>query len=267
MCYGGMHSTMKRPASAFLAILLIIHGSVLAQSFSSGALVDLNTLIVQQVKRMPSGGNYAANRLALIRLQSVAGVEKGKFFMIPDAPYPSFCSGATYLVFVRTLEDLRRRGKIKLDFDTLSALVIRGQRDGEGIWGRWNANGPGTARLFYELGLGRNFTSFEQARPGDFMKILWTDEIGKLERGHSVIYMGCHMEDDIEMVRYWSSNQPGGYGFKDVPRSEIKHAIFSRLEAPQKLARISRVPEIDPYLAGLLQERSSLNEVRKKCGL
>jgi hypothetical protein len=35
--------------------------------------------------------------------------------------------------------------------------MIRGQRDGEGIWGRWNANGPGTARLFHEMNLGENF--------------------------------------------------------------------------------------------------------------
>jgi hypothetical protein len=62
--------------------------------------------------------------------------------------------------------------------------------DGESLWGRWNANGPGTARLFYELGLGRNFTSFSAARPGDFLKIFWTDAVGKNENGHSVIFLG-----------------------------------------------------------------------------
>jgi hypothetical protein len=69
-------------------------------------------------------------------------------------------------------------------------LLIRGQGDGVGIWGRWNANGPGTARLFEELHLGKNFTSFEEARPGDFMKIFWNDNIGGTESGHSVIYLG-----------------------------------------------------------------------------
>jgi hypothetical protein len=34
-------------------------------------------------------------------------------------------------------------------------IISSSQRDGAGIWGRWNANGPGTARLFYELGLGQ----------------------------------------------------------------------------------------------------------------
>src|SRR5256885_5765061 len=57
------------------------------------------------------------------------------------------------------------------DYDTLDELMIRdGQRDGEGIWGRWNANGPGTARLFQELGIGRNFVDVSQAQPGEDRK-------------------------------------------------------------------------------------------------
>ena len=48
---------------------------------------------------------------------------------------------------------------------TLTSLLIAHQRDGQGVWGRWNANGPGTARLFTELRLGRNFTDFAEARP------------------------------------------------------------------------------------------------------
>ena len=53
---------------------------------------------------------------------------------------------------MKMIEALRARGSLQLDYDTLDALMIRNQRDGEGIWGRWNANGPGTARLFHELG-------------------------------------------------------------------------------------------------------------------
>ena len=85
---------------------------------------------------------------------------------------------------------MRERGDLRLNDETLDQLMIRGQRDGAGIWGRWNANGPGTARLFYELGLGRNFDDFEAAQPGDFMKIFWSEEVGRAEHGHSVIYLG-----------------------------------------------------------------------------
>jgi hypothetical protein len=228
---------------------------------------NLNELILEQVRKMPRGGRYSTSHVATIKLQSVAHFESGKFLVIPTAPYPSFCSGATYLVFVKTLETLRERGKLQLDFATLNQLVIRDQHDGEGVWGRWNANGPGTARLFYELGLGRNFTDFAQARPGDFMKIFWNKNVGRRESGHSVIFLGLVAHPDGEYVRFWSSNLPGGYGEKEVPRAKVAAAIFSRLMNPENLSRIHGVPATDAYLASLLRKKSSLAEATKKCGI
>lgn len=231
------------------------------------AAENLNGLVLEQVRNMPSGGKYSVSRYAKIKLQSAAHFESGKLFIIPKAPYPSFCSGATYLVFIRTIEALRTRGQLQLDFATLNQLIIRDQRDGEGVWGRWNANGPGTARLFHELGLGRNFDDFAQARPGDFMKIFWSKKVGRSESGHSVIYLGSENRGGMEYVRYWSSNVPAGYGEKEVPRSKIAYAIFSRLQTPANLARINNAPETDKYLASLLRKKSSFAEATRKCGL
>jgi hypothetical protein len=228
---------------------------------------DYNSLILDQIKQMPSGGHYSVSRFAKIRLQSAAHFESGKFFILPTAPFPSFCSGATYLVFIRTLETLRARGQLHLDFATLEQLIIRDQHDGEGIWGRWNANGPGTARLFHELDLGRNFTDFAQARPGDFMKIFWNKNVGRRESGHSVIFLGTVNRADGQHVRFWSSNIPRGYGEKEVPRSKIANAIFSRLETPANLTRIYDAPSVDTYLASLLRKQSSFAEATQKCGL
>src|SRR5438045_1511436 len=189
----------------------------------------LNSLILEQIQKMPTGGKYSVSHFAKIKLQSAAHFESGKFFVIPTAPYPSFCSGATYIVFVKTIEALRERGELHLDFATLNQLVIRDQHDGEGIWGRWNANGPGTARLFYEIGLGHNFTDFAQAKPGDFMKIFWSNSVGRRESGHSVIFLGLTDHADGQYVRFWSSNVPGGYGENEVPRGKVAAAIFARL--------------------------------------
>src|SRR6266404_5704085 len=180
---------------------------------------SLNSLILEQVQKMPSGGKYSVSHFAKIKLESAAHFESGKFFVIPTAPYPSFCSGATYIVFIKTIEALRDSGQLKLDFATLNQLVIRDQHDGEGIWGRWNANGPGTARLFHELDLGRNFANFDQAQPGDFMKIFWSREVGRKEHGHSAIYLGKETRLGVEYVRFWSSNVGVGYSEKEVPRS------------------------------------------------
>jgi len=249
----------------FLACSLA--GGVLALTLASSPGENLNSLILEQVKRMPSGGKYSVSHYAKIKLQSAAHFESGKLFAIPKAPYPSFCSGATYLVFLRTIEALRERGQLQLDFATLNQLVIRDQHDGEGIWGRWNANGPGTARLFHELKLGRNFDDFAQAQPGDFMKIFWSKSVGRTESGHSVIFLGTENKGGIEYVRYWSSNVPAGYGEKEVPRSKIAAAIFSRLENPANLTRIHDSPATDSYLASLLRKKSSFAEATRKCGM
>jgi len=242
-------------------LLLFLLGSSVA------AAEDYNELVLQQVRGMPLGGKYSVNHVATIRLQSAAHFESGKFFVLPSAASPSFCSGATYLVFIRTIEELRAGGRLQLDYATLDQLMIRNQRDGEGIWGRWNANGPGTARLFHELGLGRNFDNFAEARPGDFMKIFWSRSVGKSESGHSVIYLGTENRPDGEYVRFWSSNVPSGYGEKSVPRSKIAYAIFSRLEEPANFVRINSVPEIDSYLSSLLRKQSNFAEATRMCGI
>ncbi len=228
---------------------------------------DYNAAVLEQVNKMPRGGNYSTSRVAKIRLERSAHFESGKFFFLPSAASPSFCSGATYLVFIRAIESLRERGQIQLDYATLNQLIIRDQRDGEGIWGRWNANGPGTARLFHELGLGRNFTDFAQAKPGDFMKIFWNNNVGRRESGHSVIFLGTEDRFGEEYVRYWSSNVGVGYGEKSVPRKKIAYAIFSRLQTPANLTRINSAPFVDGYLASLLRKSSSFSEAGAKCGL
>jgi hypothetical protein len=247
----------------FFIVLLFAVRMPTATAFAGG----INRIILDQIRQMPVGGAYDSTIFATIRLQSAAHFESGKFFILPDAASPSYCSGATYLVFLKTIEYMRHIGLLKLDYSSLMSLMIRDQqKDGEGVWGRWNANGPGTARLFYELGLGKNFTDFAKAQPGDFMKIFWSNEVGKYEHGHSVIYLGREMREGVECVRYWSSNNPSGYGEKSVPRSSIAHVIFSRLQAPENLSRAVRLSFSDEYLAGLQLRRSSFAEARVKCG-
>jgi hypothetical protein len=226
-----------------------------------------NDLILEQIRQMPEGKGYSASRFATIRLQKAAHYETGKFFILPDNASPSYCSGATYLVFMKTIEALRDKESLNLDHPTLESLMIRGQRDGEGIWGRWNANGPGTARLFHEMGLGQNFDDFAKAQPGDFMKIFWSPEVGRAEHGHSVIYLGMEKKAGLDHVKFWSSNIPNGYGEKSVPRARIVHAIFSRLDSPENLGRVLKVPAVDKYLSSLLSVRSSYAEAKAKCGM
>jgi hypothetical protein len=241
---------------------------ILLMAFALAARADnFNDVVLQQVRSMPQGGSYATTSRAHEALIAAARIDAGGVRIQADRAVPSFCSGATYLVFLKTLGELQRRGLLEIDRAGWAALLPLKLADGEGAWGRWNANGPGTPRLFFELGLGKNFSSFEDARPGDFLKIFWTDAVGKSERGHSVVFLGLETKDGVEYVRFWSSNKPGGYGEKSVPRSKIARAIFSRLERPEKISRMAELPRRDPYLAGLLTKHSSFAEAGRMCGI
>ena len=191
---------------------------------------DFNQLVLNSIKKMPKGGGYSVSRSAAVALSnSMRYSESGKFTVKSKYARPSYCSGATYLVFLYTLKEVEKRTEFRLHPSASVALYANQQKDGVGVWGRWNANGPGTSRFFTETKIGRNFESYRDARPGDFMKIFWTDEIGRKEFGHSVIYLGRYMKKGETMVKFWSSNKPGGYGEKSVPMSKIKWAVFSRI--------------------------------------
>ena len=226
---------------------------------------DYNDFVLEQVREMPKGGRYSVSHFAKIRLQSSAHFESGKFFIVPAGP--SFCSGATYLVFIRTIEALRERDQLSLDYGTLERLIIRDQRDGEGVWGRWNANGPGTARLFHELRLGRNFDNIDQAKPGDFMKIFWSRQVGRNEHGHSTIFLGMENRPDGQYVfvtgraiflrvtarRACHEAKSHTHSFRVSKRRPIWRELLARL-------RLTR-------MHSLLRSRSSISEAVSKCGL
>ncbi|MGA7214305.1 MAG: hypothetical protein WBX20_08875 [Terrimicrobiaceae bacterium] len=239
----------------------------------SSAFADLNDVVLQQIRAMPNGGGYATTLAAHAALASSVDVADSVRIR-PEHAMPGYCSGATYLVFLKTLQALQDKGTISLSPKTWNALVPRLRPDGEdtlpdgeSVWGRWNANGPGTARLFHELGLGRNFTNFSAARPGDFLKIFWTDAVGKKENGHSVVFLGLETVDGVERVRFWSSNRPGGFGESSVLRGKIARAIFSRLEHPEKISGWAQLPETDAYLASLLATESTFLEAMKMSGI
>jgi hypothetical protein len=226
-----------------------------------------NDAIIEAIGSMPLGGGYGTGVDARDALMAAVAWEEGKPALRPAKAQPSFCSGGTYLVFLIALAREQRAGRVSLSPEAWRAMIVEGQADGAGVWGRWNANGPGTARLFEETGAGRNFGDIREARRGDFMKIFWNESIGAKERGHSVIFLGVEVEKGEEKVSFWSSNQPGGYGNKQVPRSKIKRMLFSRLEHPERLEEVVKLPERDAFLAGLEEKNVSPAEAAQAVGL
>jgi hypothetical protein len=226
---------------------------------------DANRSILGLLPSMPSGGGSEASTKSLRDLQRATQVRENKLKIKPWAAKTTYSSGATYLVFLQALQS--RLPPSAMSGSLAEALTVKGQPDGVGVWGRWNANGPGIACLFYELRLGPNFTSFEDAQAGDFMKVFFVDAVGRRERSLSMIYLGREQRNGVEMVRIWSSMKPFGYGEAVIPRSRISFAIFSRLENPANIARAPSLPLKNSYLASLLTTDSSKEEAMANSGV
>ncbi len=219
-------------------------------NLAAGDGPGFNSRILAAVRTLPSGGGYDGSDATKNLLAGACELTSGTIRVNANHAKPSFCSGATYLALIEALG----RGSEAL-------LPKIDQQDGHGVFGRWNSNGPGCAKLVADLGAGKNFTSWDEAQPGDFLKIWWTDPIGGRERGHHVVYLG----HDAESVRFWSSNQPGGYGTKTVPRSDCRRVLFTRITQPDRFAAAKSLPAVDPWLARMLREDFTWAEVVAKC--
>lgn len=247
----------------FLALAAILPSCAQVEVQHAANAPVLNQHILAAMQSMPSGGGYEASQKAVDRLAANVTYKDGAIHQNLKAAGASFCSGATYMVFLKVVGHLHKSPPLALSEKTHARYANIGVKDGEEIFGRWNANGPGTAKLFADLKCGVNFTSYAHALPGDFMKIWWTDAIGGKERGHLVIYLGS----TGDQIHYWSSNQPNGYGRKSVSKSKIKHVLFSRFTNAVRLKKASALTPRDQFLADMLRKDFTWADVAKRCNV
>lgn len=229
--------------------------------------IPQNEPVIRAVEKMPKRGGYSTGSHASYSLSKAIKVYSTGLKVSPHKAKPSYCSGATYLALLEMVEVAQQRGDFQLSEAEALALLVYGQADGVGVWGRWNANGPGAAKLVHDLGMGINFESYSKAQPGDFMKIFWTDEIGKREFGHLVVYLGSYQQGGIDYVRFWSSNKPAGYGVKSVPKEAVKWAIFTRITNLRKIKAVDSLAYEDHFLSSMLTHSYSRSQVRSRCGI
>lgn len=219
--------------------------------------------------KLGKGGGYACTGKALGNfIQAFSWNEKKGLQLQPGKARPSFCSSAVYGTLLLALDLWNSgRGENGLDGNAWQALAPRKAPDGAGAWGCANANGPGLAVLIHKLGAGYSFTEWEKAQSGDIMKLWWTEAIGARERGHLTIYLS-QTEDSLT---FWSSNQSNpegkpGYGTKNVPKSTVKHVLFTRITRPEAFANAPSVGT-DPWLGSLLKKTVNMEETLRRCGL
>lgn len=246
--------TRMKSLLVFLPLLLF---ACSAPSQDTTSATPFNQLTLQAIRKMPTGGGYSGSDATKNKLTLASRATPEGLTFSPQSAQPSFCSGATYLVFLKTYQ-----ASLKISPPLAKLLIVTpDQQDGHGAFGRWNANGPGCAKFVADLGCGINFTSWEKAQPGDFLKIWWTRKIGGQERGHHVIYLG----HDTQNVRFWSSNQPHGYGEKTIPISTCSRVLFTRITTPNRISRATQLPPKDPWLERMLKDDFTWQEVAAKC--
>ena len=235
---------------------------------STSAENAFNDYVLKAVEEMPRGGGYSVEDAAMERLFGSVRVGDGGVVVDARAAQPSFCSSATYLVLLRALW-LWGSAKGSTAAEAVwKEWVPRKLADGVGVWGRWNANGPGAAVLLRETGMGVSFIQKERALPGDFLKIFWNEKFGSLERGHLVVFLG--LNEDAEghsQVVFWSSNQGTGYGVKAVDSRRIARMVFSRVTDPQRMAAVAKLSAKNGFLTEIAKRGASEREVAGQLGL
>jgi hypothetical protein len=275
-------SRMNLRGSSILCCLLACSSHLLAG--------DYNSLVLEKIASMPRAGTYAKYRKDLPEkdrfgdlYSTVTSLDRaikvglnGALKVSPEAAANySFCSSATYLLFCDVISELQKEGLVAADRSLSKELaevgdceeVIHGKLDGVGIFGHWNADGPGTAVLFARLDLGSNYSGLSHAKPGDFLKIFWNDSIGKGERGHLVVYLGTNETGDS--IQVWSSNMENedgsaGYGTMWIETGRIKRSVLSRLERPENLMKwlaFSAGEKTSEYLVRIRQTGSTGEEM------
>ena len=221
--------------------------------------------------QMPKGGGYSATPDTVNALvgNAVKWDKKNKKLLInPDKAQPSFCSGACYLVLLKALQRWQTTTGKQLSAKAWKSFdIYLDQKDGHGVWGRANANGPGFAKLIADTGTGINFTNYKDARPGDFLKIFWTDAIGRKERGHLVVYLGSEKKNGSTLLHYWSANKPTGYSTKSCDIKQAKHLIFTRITHPERFDKVTKLPDIDSLLEDMQMRDFSFSEVMDMCNI
>ncbi len=146
----------------------------------------------------------------------------------------SYCSGASYTVFVESLNlmySCKNKTMPEENYEAMRMQEPDGSRreDNVKFWGKWNADGFGTQFALVQYSKIGKKISPQNARPGDFVNISWKSGLG-----HSVVFLGWNIDEKNDTNLVYFSSQPVTNGFGDVSVNvnRIKEVLFVRLSEP-----------------------------------
>ncbi len=268
-----MLTTSATRYARFCVVGLVLAAFPLAAQAGSArartcAGVDYNAMILDIIHGIPTGGGYSL-KASTVEMPTITShnIGGGRWEMRVYDGRPSHCTGATYAAYAHLVALLQNSGAIRLSPDQLRSLAVlrtmpdgTAREDGEGPFAIFNSNGAGAAALFKHTGIGFSFRDDKliHARPGDFVKLFWNENVGGNERGHQVIYTGRREVAGRDMICFWSSQHQtrkrrgghteplyfpasetakvkDGYGQVCRPRSDIKAMVFSRITCMEHL--------------------------------
>jgi hypothetical protein len=253
-------------AAALMALSSAAHAESAGAPACAG--VDYNAMILDIIKGLPNGGGYSRDGRFQRPIVQARNIGSGHWEMKVYDGQPSHCASAAYAVYAHLAAVLNNSGKITLSAAQIRSLEVtwtmpdgKALVDGQGPFWIFNANGAGVAAFLKHTGTGMSFRDDKllYARPGDFLKLFWSENVGASEKGHQVIYTGHRVMDGRDMVCFWSSQHQGkkkrgggtealyfpaekngevhdGYGEVCRPREDIKEMVFSRVTCMQHLA-------------------------------
>ncbi len=225
-------------------------------------------MVLDIIKGLPNGGGYSRGGSFQLPTVTAHNIGGDRWEMRAFDGFPSHCASATYAVYARLVAVLQNSGSINLSGEQILAFETKKRMpdgttlvDGQGTFQIFNANGAGVAAFLKHTGTGMSFRDDKllYARPGDFLKLFWSENVGASEKGHQVIYTGHRVMDGRDMVCFWSSQHQSkkkrgggtealyfpaeeggkvydGYGEVCRPREDIKEMVFSRVTCMQHLA-------------------------------
>ena len=149
----------------------------------------------------------------------------------------SYCSGASYTVFIEALNLIFAGSNKILPEENYEAMRMQepdgGRReDNVKFWGKWNADGYGNHFSLVQYSkIGKKINP-KNARPGDFVNISWKSGLG-----HSVVFLGWNIDEknDTNLVYFSSQKHTNGFGDVSVNINKIQEVLFVRLYEPYSL--------------------------------